>query len=455
MGAAIAAIITVVLLIGLGRYIVHLNARKISKSHPRFSMWLPRSTAPKASETRVEDEEKKAEECGNDSLGPFVYISTSDGDLDDPTKEDEDDNDVLGDHGSGDNLRVPRDSLHPNDQPSAISRRFSAPAALEEFKVSTPLNFTGITTSISAPATPNPASSLDRDVSLWIQRQKAAELAQIMRMRITREDMPVHKASPSRPVSKDCTALTQRASLVVNHGLGLVHDEQDKEVDIANTALTALESYSIATDPMSPNIPLTSLFQIDKSGKVVRLSSSRSGSPSPPQDKPVSPSSSGSSSLAEGRSDELESAIIVRMAQARSMEIKRGTLVSMDFRTTCSPPMSHSAPMLLDTIQVPSLPLPLPRGAAKPTNANASGLSSPPPSLSPIIPSATSLSADIEQTLEDRVFAYRDSGEWSKENYKLTTPGQVRALAEALKIQRPVSVPDQTERGWPWPAQRQ
>ncbi|KAI0093412.1 hypothetical protein BDY19DRAFT_903161 [Irpex rosettiformis] len=447
VGAVVAASITIVLLAALGRYLVHRNAKKLSKSCPRFSMRVPQSAGLKVDGIDITD---KAKECGDDSIGQFVYISNSDGDFEESTKGDEEYEFSIDDHEFGESGRVQRDSLHPSDHSGSISRRFSAPGALEDFKASNLLGLKGLPSSASAPASPNLAGAIDRDTSLWIQRQKAAELAQIVRMRIVREDMPVHKATLSCPDLTEGGMSAKRPTLVVNHGLGMIHAEH--EVDIANTALTALENYSVASDLMTPNIPLTSLFQIDRAGKVVRLSSSPS---SPSQDSlPIgspSASDSSSSSLTEGGSDELESAIIVRMAQARSMEIKRGTLVAMDFLSTCSPPMSHSAPMLLDTIPVPSL---TPRYGA-PKSASFSGLNSPAPSLSPIVPSATSLSADIEQSLEERVFAYRDSGEWSKENYKLTTPGQVRALVEALAINRPVSVQDQTERGWPWPAHRQ
>ncbi|KAI0812325.1 hypothetical protein BC629DRAFT_931785 [Irpex lacteus] len=446
-GAVVAAGITIVLLAAFGRYLVRRNAKKLSKSHPRFSMWLP-----KTNERKLDEEvgEKAKEEWADESVGQFVYISNSDGDLEDPEKEGtEEDQHFEEDQEFGEVVRTNGNTLHPGDLPPTLSRRFSAPGALEDFQATMPFNHSDLSSSMSAPASPNASCTMDRDTSLWIQRQKAAELAQIVRMRIVREDMPVHKAATSCPDLTERDDAAKRASVTINHGLGVVHGEQ--EVDISSTALTALESYSIAAGSMTPNIPLTGLFKIDKAGKVIRMSSPPV---SPSQEKvpssPVSPSTSGSSSLTEGSGDELESAVIVRMAQTRSMEIKRGTLVAMDLR--CSPPVSRSAPMLLDTfMQVP----PLPSNYFAPRSASAHGLSSPPPSLSPIIPSAASFTSDIEQSLEERVFAYRESGEWSRENYKLTTPGQVRALVEALSISRPVSVQGQTDRGWPWPAHRQ
>ena len=76
------------------------------------------------------------------------------------------------------------------------------------------------------------------------------------------------------------------------------------------------------------------------------------------------------------------------------------------------------------------------------------------PMLSPITPSPTSLSADIEESLEERVFAYRQSGPWSKQHYQLTTPGQVRALSEALTFVKPQAGVQQQHQAWPWPAHR-
>ena len=49
------------------------------------------------------------------------------------------------------------------------------------------------------------------------------------------------------------------------------------------------------------------------------------------------------------------------------------------------------------------------------------------------------------------MFAYRESGPWSRENYRLTTPGQIRALVDALALSRPAHLLDQREKSWPWP----
>ncbi|KAI0344553.1 hypothetical protein BDW22DRAFT_1354640 [Trametopsis cervina] len=429
VGTVLAGVVAVFLLAGLARYVVHRKARKIRNEHPRFSMWLPKVKDGEHAEEKAKGSVKGYAET---EFGQFVYISNSDGDMDVYRWQNKGDDDDRSER-----VRSTRDSLHPQDLPPTLLRSHSSPEVLRDAKAAMPVDTRGFPASISAPASPDLSSPIDRDTSMWIQRQKAFELAQIVRMRIVQEAMPVHKAT-SCP---DLSMVDKRASRISNNsnGLGAVQEEHGQEEDISSTALSALERYSIVVDPMTPTIPLTSLFHIDKGGKVVRL-------PSPPTSPTaektdtslVSPSTSGGSSFTEGDNDEIEKAVIVRMAQARSMEIKRGMLVSMDFRNMLPP--SRSAPMLLD--------------AQHRTNAPQSGFSSPPPSLSPIVPSPTSLSADIEQTLEESVFAYRPSGEWSKENYKLTTPGQVRALAESLALSRPVSVQHQPERGWPWPAQR-
>lgn len=428
IGAVLASGLLILVLAVLGRHILRRQAGKILLSHPRFSMLQPREGSKQADFDKISGSPEKLERHSS-HLGQFVYISTS---ADELQEEAENVNEVDADQ------FVPqlRTTLHPQDQTDIIMRRHSTPPTIghHEMRTSTSINTATMPPSQSAPASPDLSGPLDRVTSLWIQRQKAAELAQIVRMRIVREDMPVHKAVSCPDFVSD--GGRARASMLLDHGLGIV--QEDQEVDIASTALSALQRYSIAVDPMSPNIPITNFFQIDKEGRVLRLPSSPV---TPASDAmpatPLSPSSSGVSSFSsDGCPEEVENAVIVRMAQARSMEIKRGTLLSVNLPD--APPVSRSAPMLLDAQLA----------------ATEKSFPTPPPTLSPIAPSSTLLSADIEQSLEARVFAYRDSGAWSKQHYKLTTPGQVRALAESLAIARPVSVHHQTERGWPWPAHR-
>lgn len=297
----------------------------------------------------------------------------------------------------------------------------------------------GLTTSVSAP----PSPSLDtRERSLHVQRQKAAELAQMVRMKFVKEELPVNSAS--------CPELASPSKRpAITAGLGIVHEES--EVDIAGTLLRALDRYSVAFDAESPTVPITNLFQVDRTGKVVRRSagpspvSPASDAPSPPSPPlPVTPahlnrSDNGSAATEDEDIDDVNDAIIVRLGQARSMEIKpeRGTLVSLHTNSS----LASATPASLSTSG-------LALEGVRPQSTSAL----PAPMLSPIAPSPTSLSADIEETLEERVFAYRASGPWSKANYKLTTPGQVRALSESLTLARPHT--PQEQQAWPWPAHR-
>ncbi|GJE95847.1 hypothetical protein PsYK624_120370 [Phanerochaete sordida] len=323
-------------------------------------------------------------------------------------------------------------------------RRFSSPSLgatfMRAFHHSTAA---GLTASVSAP----PSPSLDtRDRSLHVQRQKAAELAQMVRMKFVKEELPVNGNS-----CPELASFAKRPALTA--GLGIVHEQS--EVDIANTLLCALDRYSVAFDAESPTVPITNLFQVDRHGKVVR----RSAAPSP-----VSPASdasprtplqrnelsdNGSIATEDEDIDDVNDAVIVRLGQARSMEIKpeRGMLVSLHTSSSLAspPPTSLSTSVLL--------PSAAPVGATIVRPKSTSAIPVPAPLLSPIATSPTSLSADIEETLEERVFAYRPSGPWSKANYQLTTPGQVRALTEALALAKP-HTPHHQQQAWPWPAHR-
>jgi hypothetical protein len=76
VGAVLAASAVVLLLIGLGRYLVRQNAKAILRSHPRFSMWLPGADRPEV----ADEPEVMAKKCPSE-LRQFVYVSNSDGDL--------------------------------------------------------------------------------------------------------------------------------------------------------------------------------------------------------------------------------------------------------------------------------------------------------------------------------------------------------------------------------------
>ncbi|EKM54151.1 uncharacterized protein PHACADRAFT_257784 [Phanerochaete carnosa HHB-10118-sp] len=324
-------------------------------------------------------------------------------------------------------------------------RRFSSPSALGAtfMRAFGNLMAPGMTASASAPTSP----SLDtRDRSLHVQRQKAAELAQIVRMKFVKEELPA--------VAHSCTELASSARRpAITAGLGIVH--QESEVDIASTLLCALDRYSVSFDSGSPVVPITNLFQVDKDGKVVRRSAAPSpvspasdASPQTPQR--IDPSDNGSIATEDEDMDDVNDAVIVRLGQARSMEIKpeRGMLVSLQTNSSIAtaPTASLSTSVLASATPAASTAA----AAERPKSTSAIPV---PPTLSAIATSPTSLSADIEDTLEERVFAYRPNGPWSKANYKLTTPGQVRALTEALSIAK-AHTPLQQPQAWPWPAHR-
>ncbi|KIP08505.1 hypothetical protein PHLGIDRAFT_379288 [Phlebiopsis gigantea 11061_1 CR5-6] len=284
-----------------------------------------------------------------------------------------------------------------------------------------------LTTSVSAPASP---LLTPKDISLHVQRQKAAELEQIVRMKFVREELLPGTRASCPELTTPALDAGRRPSPA--HGLHILH-ARESEVDIASTALCALDRYAVAFDPASPTVPVSRLFQVARDGRVVRLASPAASPLTPASGVVPTPPPSGAPDTAsraeEDDMTDVEDAVIVRAGRAHSVEVQRGVLVAV--HTSATPSGSYFA--------------------ARPHSTGA--LPAVVPTLSPIVTSPTSLSADIEEVLEERVFAYRESGPWSKENYRLTTPGQVRALTEALALARPAAV-QQQQKPWPWPAHR-
>ena len=396
------------------------SARNLRALAPKVTPWRPQASVSTMGTLSM-----------SSSFGNFVLLSTTTSEEDVASlraKSPEDKEFSVAQDSEG----PPKETARPTDP-----RRFSSPSALGATFLRAFRNSKApeITTSVSAPASPSLAS---RDRSLHVQRQKAAELAQMVRMKFVKEEMPTGTGS-----STELAVPAMRRSITA--GLGIVHRES--EVDIASTLLCALDRYSVSFDASSPTVPITNLFQVGPDGRVVR----RPAAPSPASDvSPMTPQSAApdtGSVAAEDDSedsDDVNDAVIVRIGQARSMEIKpeRGMLVSLHtagaLAAAAAPPASLSTPVL-----AAAAPIARPRSA---------GALPAPPVLSPITTSPTSLSADIEESLEERVFAYRQSGPWSKAQYQLTTPGQVRALSEALGIARPHAA--HREQAWPWPAHR-
>lgn len=378
-GAAVAGAIVVSVIAALATWLIRRNAKRLQRDYPRFSMFgdnaRPASTSSSVGNVWIS--------TSRNSFVPMDAIQEA-AEKEAYTPEDLDEIDEKNDMSS--------------------SHRFSSPAALNKSWADAILA-SGTPTLPSSVSAPIGSSVAERDFSRQIQRQKAAELAQMVRMKFVQDNLTSKSAS-----SHD---LGKRQSVV--YGLGIV--EEEGEVDIANTAISALQRYSISIDPATPTMPVSDLFQVDKDGRVVR----NFHSPQSPS-TPASPSPSYSGSLTS-ESGDFEEAVIVRMAHTRSMEIERGVLVSTN---------SQLNNARLSTMTFPS-----------------------PPTLSPIDTGIhNSLSADIEESLEARVFGYRDSGPWSKEQYRLTTPGQVRALSESLSFVKPASPHQQADSAWPWPAHR-
>ena len=422
VGAVLVGSVMLGIIVATSHLFIKRNAKKLNARRPKFTMLRPSSLTLK--------NEKDDTMSVSSSFGNFVFITTSEGEVMTLEKDRKDQS-----------MSPPADDAKYGEMQD-LSDYFS-PEAPRTSTSDAPrdwLGMAGLTSSISAPASP---SLSNRDFSLHLQRQKAAELAQIVRMKFVREELPSARTCPE---GLSGSSGTRRQSMA--HGLDIVHEES--EVDIATTALCALDRYSVSFDPSSPTVPISKLFRVDEDGKVVRLASPATSPLTPLSDvmptTPLSAQLSDTGSLTEEGEDDVEDlkeAVIVRLGQTRSVEIKRGVLVSLRSGTsiTTSPPLSRSTSILAD------------HGSHFATRPNSMNALAAPPTLSPIVTSSTSLSAEIEETLEERVFAYRQSGPWSKENYKLTTPGQVRALTEALEFAKPHAVQHQ-EQAWPWPAHR-
>ena len=141
-------------------------------------------------------------------------------------------------------------------------------------------------------------------------------------------------------------------TMTMTHGLGIVQEE-DENVDIARTAMSALQEYSVAVDPTSPTVPITELFQVDSEGRIVRVGVGRGHSRDGHNDGSAycdSPTSEGmpdtptdgadlcslrsgdtDSDTEESCGDELKDAVVMRVPPARSlsMSYKRPVLISV------------------------------------------------------------------------------------------------------------------------------
>ena len=485
----VIAVSAILLLITAGavRYLLKRKAGlRSTTARLRFSMFNPNAKqADKAggavawAKREHQEVEKEPGQSGEPENGRFVLISTSDEDVRPELRkrrpeEETPPLEVLGRISS-----VFTDDDDDIESDIAI-RRHSSPAVFSS-------DSDDCEDASEEHAKPRPLSlpQMVHDSTRHIQRQKAAELAQMMRMQI------IHtSAVPAASASSSRTSVASEKPRSVINGLGIVHEADEQEVDIASTAVSALEEYGVAISPVSPPVRISELFQVDKEGRIVRLSFSQS--PTSSLTSPVTPLSAASDAppktpedakaeevkedddsahTGDSLEEDLQSAVVVQLKHSKSvsMNFKRPILISVQTSKsmTISPPASHpaelrlSCPSFAPSAQASAVspPASRPTSPAGPASNSTSigSLSaafkfpSPPPMLSPLLLSQTSFSDDISQSLEERVFAYRESGPWSRENYRLTTPGQIRALVDALALSRPAHLLDQREKSWPWP----
>ncbi|KAI0081316.1 hypothetical protein K474DRAFT_1656819 [Panus rudis PR-1116 ss-1] len=299
-----------------------------------------------------------------------------------------------------------------------------------------------------APLRPKSLPSSEVELAKLAQQQKLAELAQIQRMSIIRDTSTY--AMPSRPSSK-------RSSTMSMSGLGIIQEEL--EVDISSTSMSTLDGFSFIADESMLQCATSDVFDASKANKDPSASVSRtslakriSSLHSEPMSLESFDASFASNTSSMDETDILEEDLgEVRVAHARSMEIKKGVLVSLHgspevpqfIVSTPSGIVSLARMPLSQSVSVHSLsmyndnekqelaaymesdvPEPLGDEPSHDTIDYAiNAFPSPPPMLSPIQTSFP-LFAEIEKGLENGVF---DSGHLA---------GQ----------REPV--------GWPWPGER-
>ena len=382
---AVVAVSAILLLVVAGtvRYLLKRKAGLRSTSAQlRFSMFNPsaKQAAPPAGRADVAWQKPDVCEEEKQDNGQFVLISTSA-------------EDVRPEHGE----RLPEEETPPLEVLNRISsvfndddiviRRHSSPAVftgedpreemIEEFLKSRPLSL----------------PHLQHDSTRRIQRQKAAELAQMMRMQIIHTDgIP----SPTSASSSRTSFASEKPRSVVN-GLGIVHEADEQEVDIGSTAMAALEEYEVAIGSVGTPVRISEMFQVNKDGRIVRLSlnsTSNLTSPVTPlsaesEVMPKTPaaetgSDDDSTHTGDSLEEDLNSAVVVSMTHSKSvsMTFKRPILISVQTSKsmTISPPASHPAELRLSCPPM-----------ARPVSAAITSARSPSPSsASPVHSAAAS-----------------------------------------------------------------
>ncbi|THH32269.1 hypothetical protein EUX98_g1884 [Antrodiella citrinella] len=322
------------------------------------------------------------------------------------------------------------DPVSNGDASACLSpvRRHSSPSLPSESLPSSTLG------PIQAAQRPMSLPPLDREAALLIQQQRMAEVAQIHRMKTLGSDSPL-VASDEEP---------RRSP----KGLGIV-EHDDKEEDIGSTVLAALQHYKLSLGKSLPDVPASDIFHVNE-GDIVRTSMAL---PTSSVSDPESFDSMGNSTLSGDSDIDVE----IGVAKTHSVEIQKGILVSLTPDIMDVPQLMISTPSTIASRRVNSSPQltyttspsqdylrPYSPTMGLDTLSSSDALNTavehfhgtPPPMLSPILTSSVTLSAEIQDSMEERVFAYRTSGLWAKESYKLTLPGQVRALGDALGFRR-------------------
>ncbi|KAF7797880.1 hypothetical protein EIP86_009086 [Pleurotus ostreatoroseus] len=402
---AVVACSALLLLVGiLVWYTLRRKACKLRAAHPRFSMFLPNPRLSAISQKTDSTWGNARPRSAANEGGQFVFVSTSEEDVAKNEKHDEEGTPPLA-------VLKRIGSAFVSD---ATMRRHSSPAILEDFDAEQWLS-----ASTSEPTRPLSLPPLVPNDRQYIQRQKAKEIAQMMRMRIighepTRHDAQLHA------LQRNSLLAAHRRSMP--HGLGIVH-----EVEEVESPRSALCGYGrSASSP--PAMTLNELFDVDSNGEIVRLSMASMDSPAstaspgmPPTPSALLANEDDNASIHSSDSSleehELKSAVVIRAGRARSMEFKRPILISVHTTSAVfiSPPASRSAP-LLTSPQVSSSP----GVTLVDTNASTSTISafpSPPPMLGPIMMSPTAFAEDVSQSIQERMFTYRGddlSGEGEK-----------------------------------------
>ncbi|CAL1707391.1 unnamed protein product [Somion occarium] len=304
-------------------------------------------------------------------------------------------------------------------------RRYSSPAVHDK-KASTLAPGPHIARPFSLPP-------FDGEIPSPLLEQRIAELAQIRRMIITQEDLPVPEPPQPRP------PIAQRASTI--SGLGIIHEEL--EVDIGSTPLSNFDYISFSTDHVPPQRLLSYIQQPQEEARLPTPRSSVSGSRpmSSIHSEPMSLDSLDSgSSMAE--TDVVEEDVgEVRMAHTHSVEIKKGVLVSLNSTISqfvvSSKRNSSSSYATIERNSVQqrgqshkeNQPKIQTRPSEDTFRRTITDFPSPPPMLSPITASSFTFLAEIEKGLGGGVFDYRNSSVPQRS----TKENQLLALAEALK----------------------